>query len=132
MPPTTTAAFAHNALDHAPTWHKQLTVEFIFTLINGVLLTISDNVFVATVYISEIKQVLGVGTIDRDFERLAINTGTYLPSVATANGPAALLLLLTSANASPARLHYRRMAVMALPYTLAMGGVGLLSVIFLV
>ena len=107
----------------------------MFFLANGVLSMISDNVFVATVYISEIKQALDAGTIDRThFERLAIaiNTGTNLPSVATPNGQAAFLFLLTSAIAPLVRLSYGRMVVMALPYTLVMGGVGLLAVIFLV
>lgn len=29
MPPTTTAAFAHNFLGHAPTWYKQVIVAFL-------------------------------------------------------------------------------------------------------
>jgi NhaB family Na+:H+ antiporter len=107
----------------------------MFFLANGVLSMISDNVFVATVYISEVKQALDAGTIDRaHFERLAIaiNTGTNLPSVATPNGQAAFLFLLTSAIAPLVRLSYGRMVVMALPYTLVLGGVGLLAVIYLV
>ncbi|MDL2176853.1 sodium/proton antiporter NhaB [Stutzerimonas sp. FeSN7] len=107
----------------------------MFFLANGVLSMISDNVFVATVYISEIKQALDAGTIDRaHFERLAIaiNTGTNLPSVATPNGQAAFLFLLTSAIAPLVRLSYGRMVVMALPYTLVMGATGLLAVIYLV
>ncbi|GIR83031.1 MAG: hypothetical protein CM15mP84_07790 [Cellvibrionales bacterium] len=65
-------------------------------LANGVLSAISDNVFVATVYISEIDAALKAGEIDRaEFDRLAIaiNTGTNLPSVATPNGQAAFLFL---------------------------------------
>ncbi|MCW8125977.1 sodium/proton antiporter NhaB [Microbulbifer halophilus] len=104
----------------------------MFFVANGVLSMISDNVFVATVYISEIKQALAAGTISADhFEKLAvaINTGTNLPSVATPNGQAAFLFLLTSAIAPLVRLSYGRMVVMALPYTLVLGGVGLISVI---
>ena len=59
---------------------------------------------------------------------IAINTGTNLPSVATPNGQAAFLFLLTSAVAPLVRLSYGRMVYMALPYTLVMGGVGLLAV----
>ena len=45
----------------------------MFFLANGVLSAISDNVFVATVYISEIDAALKAGEIDRaEFDRLAI------------------------------------------------------------
>ena len=62
------------------------------------LSTVSDNVFVATVYITEVTQALDGGSIARDqFDLLAIvvNTGTNVPSVATPNGQAAFLFLLT-------------------------------------
>ncbi|MBE0508598.1 MAG: sodium/proton antiporter NhaB [Marinospirillum sp.] len=94
---------------------------------NGLLSAISDNVFVATVYIGEIKAALLREDITREhFELLAvaINTGTNLPSVATPNGQAAFLFLLTSAIAPLVRLSYGRMVMMALPYTLVMGGMG--------
>jgi NhaB family Na+:H+ antiporter len=103
----------------------------MFFLANGVLSMISDNVFVATVYISEVKSALDAGTISRqEFDQLAvaINTGTNLPSVATPNGQAAFLFLLTSALAPLIRLSYGRMVIMALPYTLVLGGVGLTMV----
>lgn len=107
----------------------------MFFLANGVLSMISDNVFVATVYINEVKSAMDAGTISRDeFDQLAvaINTGTNLPSVATPNGQAAFLFLLTSALAPLIRLSYGRMVVMALPYTLVMGGVGLAAVAFFI
>ena len=103
----------------------------MFFLANGVLSMISDNVFVATVYITEVKDALDAGDITRsEFDQLtiAINTGTNLPSVATPNGQAAFLFLLTSALAPLIRLSYGRMVFMALPYTLVLGGVGLLCV----
>ena len=103
----------------------------MFFLANGILSMISDNVFVATVYINEVKDALDAGTISRsEFDQLAvaINTGTNLPSVATPNGQAAFLFLLTSALAPLIRLSYGRMVIMALPYTLVLGSVGLLSV----
>ncbi|WP_019530155.1 sodium/proton antiporter NhaB [Dasania marina] len=106
----------------------------MFFLANGVLSMISDNVFVATVYINEIKAALDAGTINREeFELLAvaINTGTNLPSVATPNGQAAFLFLLTSALAPLIRLSYGRMVWMALPYTFVLGGVGLYAVTYL-
>lgn len=58
----------------------------------------------------------------KQFELLAvaINTGTNLPSVATPNGQAAFLFLLTSALAPLIRLSYGRMVWMALPYTIVL------------
>jgi sodium/proton antiporter, NhaB family (TC 2.A.34.1.1) len=137
---------------------------------NGILSMISDNVFVATVYISETKlsvaQALGhiegiqmTGTqlmaaltdpmtpratvlaqlpqaaadqasaIMTQFDKLAvaINTGTNIPSVATPNGQAAFLFLLTSALAPVLRLSYGRMVVLALPYTITMSITGLVA-----
>jgi len=105
----------------------------IFFLANGILSAISDNVFVATVYINEVRAALDAGIIDRDhFDKLviAINTGTNLPSVATPNGQAAFLFLLTSALAPLIRLSYMRMVIMALPYTIVLTTVGLLGVLY--
>ncbi|MCV6613292.1 MAG: sodium/proton antiporter NhaB [Amphritea sp.] len=103
----------------------------IFFIANGVLSAISDNVFVATVYINEVAAALNNGTIDRehfDLLAIAINTGTNLPSVATPNGQAAFLFLLTSAVAPLIRLSYGKMVWMALPYTIVMSTVGYISV----
>ena len=100
----------------------------------GRLSAISDNVFVATVYISEVAAALESGAIDRalfDTLAIAVNTGTNLPSVATPNGQAAFLFLLTSALAPLIRLSYLRMVWMALPYTITVTATGLLAVIFL-
>ncbi|MBV1924041.1 MAG: sodium/proton antiporter NhaB [Flavobacteriaceae bacterium] len=105
----------------------------MFYLANGVLSMISDNVFVATVYIGEVKQAFDSGAISLEqFEKLAIaiNTGTNLPSVATPNGQAAFLFLLTSAIAPLIKLDYFKMVKMAFPYTIVLGVVGLLGVIY--
>lgn len=105
----------------------------MFFIANGILSAISDNVFVATVYINEVSAAFANGTISREhFENLAIaiNTGTNLPSVATPNGQAAFLFLLTSAIAPLVRLSYMRMVVMALPYTIVLSAVGLGAVMF--
>ena len=105
----------------------------MFFLANGVLSAISDNVFVATVYINEVKSVFDSGLISREhFDKLvvSINTGTNLPSVATPNGQAAFLFLLTSALAPLIRLSYMRMVIMALPYTFVLTTVGLLCVFY--
>lgn len=147
--------------------HTQLAAYYIA---NGLLSMISDNVFVATVYISETKMhfvnVLGaipnigmtgqalmekltdpeltrpevLSTLPQaaadqaaaamgQFDKLAvaINTGTNIPSVATPNGQAAFLFLLTSALAPVIRLSYGRMVVLALPYTITMSIMGLVA-----
>lgn len=141
--------------------------------VNGFLSMISDNVFVATVYISETKnhvtQSLGLipdigmtgaqlmdkltdaqvprsevlatlpqaaadqaSAIMTQFDKLAvaINTGTNIPSIATPNGQAAFLFLLTSAVAPVVRLSYGRMVMLALPYTITMSIAGLLATYF--
>lgn len=140
---------------------------------NGLLSMISDNVFVATVYVSETKahviNTLGqipdigmtgvqlmekltdshvpradvlatlppaaaeqAGAIMTQFDKLAvsINTGTNIPSVATPNGQAAFLFLLTSALAPVIRLSYGRMVMLALPYTVTMSVTGFLATLF--
>ncbi len=145
-----------------------------YYIVNGVLSMISDNVFVATVYISETKahitQTLSqipnlplsgaelmekltdghtpradvlvtlpaaaaeeANSIMTQFDKLAvaINTGTNIPSVATPNGQAAFLFLLTSALAPVIRLSYGRMVMLALPYTVTMSISGLIATYFL-
>ena len=104
----------------------------IFFIANGILSMISDNVFVATVYINEVTEAFESGAISRahfDNLAIAINTGTNLPSVATPNGQAAFLFLLTSSLAPLIRLSYGGMVWMALPYTVVLGSVGLVCVI---
>ena len=99
----------------------------MFYIANGLLSAISDNVFVATVYIGEVKAAYDAGTISlQQFNLLAvaINTGTNIPSVATPNGQAAFLFLLTSSIAPLIRLSYMTMVKMALPYTVVMGLTG--------
>lgn len=100
----------------------------MFYLANGALSMVSDNVFVGSVYITEVTAALNSGAITRDqFDLLAvaINTGTNLPSVATPNGQAAFLFLLTSAIAPLLRLSYGTMVYMAIPYTIVLTIVGL-------
>ena len=104
----------------------------IFFVANGVLSAISDNVFVATIYINEIKEALDMNIISRSqFDKLAIaiNTGTNIPSIATPNGQAAFLFLLTSSLAPLINLSYIRMVIMALPYTIILSIVGFISVV---
>jgi NhaB family Na+:H+ antiporter len=145
-----------------------------YYIANGALSMISDNVFVATVYVSETKMhfvkmlgaipnigMTGEALMDKltdpyvtrvdalatlpeaaatqasalmhQFDKLAvsINTGTNIPSVATPNGQAAFLFLLTSALAPVIRLSYGRMVVLALPYTITMSLAGLAATYYL-
>lgn len=144
-----------------------------YYIANGLLSSISDNVFVATVYISETKMhfvhmlgaipdigMTGQQLMDKltdphiaradvlatlphaaavqaknlmlhlDKLAVAINTGTNIPSVATPNGQAAFLFLLTSALAPVIRLSYGRMVMLALPYTITMSLTGLAAVYY--
>ncbi len=151
--------------------HTQLAAYY---LANGLLSVISDNVFVATVYISETKihfvEMMGAipdigmtgqqlmdkltnaslsrsevlaalpptaaeqaGALINHLDKLAVtvNTGTNIPSVATPNGQAAFLFLLTSAVAPVIRLSYGRMVYLVLPYTITMSLTGLAATYFL-
>lgn len=106
----------------------------LFYLFNGLLSAISDNVFVGSVYINEAKNALNHGMIThQQFERLAVatNAGTNLPSVATPNGQAAFLFLMTSALAPLIRLSYGRMVWMAFPFTVVLSLAGYLSLVFI-
>ena len=165
----------------------------LFYAANGLLSMISDNVFVATVYINQVTEIyqssvcafsshpdaalacrspqafealmasatpaqlqvvcpspeqfqalaaaaaqagneFPTACLDRpqfDALAVAINTGTNIPSVATPNGQAAFLFLLTSALAPLIRLSYGRMVIMALPYTITMSITGILALWYL-
>ena len=103
-------------------------------LANGLLSGISDNVFVATIYIGELQRALAAGQLaPEQFAHLAVavNAGTNIPSIATPNGQAAFLFLLTSALAPLLRLSYGRMCWMALPYLVVTSVVGWVAVVFL-
>ncbi len=101
---------------------------------SGLLSAISDNVFVASIWIGEIKGAFERGEIDQrafDMLAVAINTGTNIPSIATPNGQAAFLFLLTSALAPLIRLSYFQMVWMALPYLITMTSAAVLAVLYL-
>jgi NhaB family Na+:H+ antiporter len=103
-----------------------------FFIANGVLSAISDNVFVATVYISEIAAIKdSLPEIQYEKLAVAINMGTNIPSVSTPNGQAAFLFLLTSAIAPLVKLSYMQMVKLALPYAIIMTAVGLAATAFL-
>ncbi|GAB6180100.1 sodium/proton antiporter NhaB [Desulfotomaculum defluvii] len=105
-----------------------------FFAANGILSAISDNVFVATVYMSETQKAFEAGVIAQEqYQKMAvaINMGTNIPSVATPNGQAAFLFLLTSALAPLIRLSYMEMVRLALPYAIVMTITGLLATMYL-
>ncbi len=107
----------------------------VFYLANGIISAVSDNVFVATIYIEQVHDALLDKIITPDHYNdlaIAINAGTNLPSVATPNGQSAFLFLLTSAIAPLVKLPYMRMMWMALPYTIVLTIVGLLCTMFLI
>ena len=101
----------------------------------GMLSMVSDNVFVAGTYINQIAAAFHGGAISREqFDTLAVvvSAGTNIPSVATPNGQAAFLFLLTSPLASLIRLDYLRMLRLAFPYALTMTTTGLVAVALMV
>ncbi|EEJ0025511.1 sodium/proton antiporter NhaB [Salmonella enterica subsp. enterica] len=105
----------------------------LFYIFSGVLSMVSDNVFVGSVYINEVKNAFDNNLISLgQFENLAvaINTGTNLPSIATPSGQAAFLFLLTSRLATMIKFSYGKMVWMALPYTVVIAFVGLFSLFF--
>lgn len=108
---------------------------------NGVLSAVSDNVFVATIFVDEVAKSLKyedgsfVDPIDGPilYQKLgcAIIAGTNLPSMYTPNGQAALLFILTSSIAPLVHLSYRKMMVMTLPYATVSTIMGGVAVVFL-
>lgn len=111
--------------------HNQLVA---FFLANGIMSAISDNVFVATVYITELRTAFESGAFSQEWYSklaVAVNMGTNIPSIATPNGQAAFLFLLTSSLAPVIKLSYMEMVKLALPYTIALTTIGLLATMFL-
>ena len=96
---------------------RRMLYSFFFA--SGILSSVSDNVFVAAVYIQQATGALTQGIIDKArFDHVArmINLGTNIFSVVTPNGQAAFLFLLTSAMGRRIGLSYVRMIRMAFPY----------------
>jgi len=67
-----------------------------------------------------------------EYEHLAVvvNMGTNIPAMATPNGHAALLFLLTSPLAPLLKLSYLKMVELTLPYTIVMAMTGALAIYF--
>ncbi len=122
-----------------PVMHRVLELDghaqvATFYAVTGALSAISDNVFVATLYVEELVGALGSGALDRaqfDHLMVALNAGTNVPSIATPNGQAAFLFVLGSALAPLIRLSYGRMVWMALPYFVVITTAGLLAALYL-
>ncbi|GAB4395296.1 MAG: sodium/proton antiporter NhaB [Microscillaceae bacterium] len=89
---------------------------YMFFAFSGILSAISDNVFVGTIYIKQAVAALGTESLQVSNVAVAINVGTNIPSIATPNGQAAFLFLLTNAIAGRIKLSYLRMVIMAMPY----------------
>ena len=106
-------------------------------LVNGVLSMVSDNVFVATIFIESVSAAYhetgptASNMTHAHFEDLAvaINMGTNLPSCATPNGQAAFLFILTSTVAPLVQLSYFGMVKMTAPYTVTLSLAGLLGIL---
>ena len=102
--------------------------------VNGTLSFVSDSVFIASVFISEIDKAFVAGAFSREwYEQLGtvVNMGTNIPALATPNGQAAFLFLLTSSLAPLLRLSYMEMVKLALPYTIVTSGVGAVAIYYL-
>ena len=62
---------------------------------------------------------------------VVVNMGTNIPAVATPNGQAAFLFLLTSSLAPLIKLSYMQMVKLAFPYTVTMTATGAICIYFL-
>lgn len=93
---------------------------YFFFFASGILSAISDNVFVATIYIQQAIAALGADHPRLPDIAMAINAGTNLPSIATPNGQAAFLFLLTNVLAARIHLSYMKMVKMAFPYLIVL------------
>jgi len=110
---------------------KAQLIALYFT--NGTLSFVSDNVFIASIFISEVDTAYAAGAFTQDwYEKLAVvvNMGTNIPAIATPNGQAAFLFLLTSALSPLIKLSYFQMFKLTLPYTIVMTTTGALAIYF--
>jgi len=100
---------------------------------NGALSAVSDNVFIASVFIKEVEQLYLQGLFSNEWYSklaVAVSIGTNVPAIATPNGHAALLFLLTSSLAPKIDLSYWQMVKLTLPYTIAMTVTGGAAIYF--
>ncbi len=103
---------------------------YFFFFASGLLSAISDNVFVASIYIQQAIDAMPTDRAQLERIAVAINVGTNIPSIATPNGQAAFLFLLTNALAAKIHLSYLRMMKMALPYLIVLTATATLFLTF--
>jgi NhaB family Na+:H+ antiporter len=111
--------------------HAQLIALYF---VNGTLSFVSDNVFVASVFINEVDKAFVAGMFNREwYEKLAVvvNMGTNIPAIATPNGQAGFLFILTSSLAPLIGLSYFKMFKLVLPYTIVLTTAGALAAYFI-
>jgi len=105
----------------------------VLYIVNGVLSMVSDSVFVAAVFISEMDTAHKAGAFSTDwYQNIAtvINMGTNIPALGTPNGTAGFLFLLTSALSPLIKLSYFRMLAIMIPYFIVLSTVGGIVVYF--
>lgn len=109
------------------------SIQFIsFYLFNGILSSVSDNIFVSSICMNEIQYAFNHGFIDLEKLKkltLIINIGTNIPSMATPNGQSAFLFVLTSQIAFILKLTYKRMIIMTIPFTIITSSTGLIFIL---
>ncbi|MDR2935696.1 MAG: sodium/proton antiporter, partial [Candidatus Adiutrix sp.] len=101
--------------------------------VNGVLSMVSDSVFVASVFITEMDKAYQDGAFTLDwYQNLAtvINMGTNITSLGTPNGTAGFLFLLTSSLAPLIKLSYLEMVRIMIPYFLTLSLTGGVMIYF--
>jgi NhaB family Na+:H+ antiporter len=105
----------------------------ILYIVNGVLSMVSDSVFVASIFITEVDNAYKAGAFSLEwYQKLAavVNMGTNIPSLGTPNGTAGFLFLLTSALAPLIKLSYFRMLMIMIPYFIVLSSIGGIMVYF--
>lgn len=104
---------------------------YAYYLATGALSVVSDNVFVAMVYITDALELHRKGVISREELELiavAINAGTNVLSIGTPNGQAAFLFLLMSCLKEELRLGYMKIFWHTLPYFMILTPVGFFGI----
>ena len=121
-----------------PVIHWVLSLEgqlqlLVLYAVNGTLSMVSDSVFVAAVFITEMDNAYQAGAFSLDwYQNIAtvINMGTNIPSLGTPNGTAGFLFLLTSALSPLIKLSYFRMLMLMIPYFVILSTTGAIAVYF--
>jgi len=105
----------------------------VLYIVNGILSMVSDSVFVAAVFITEMDNAYKEGFFSLEwYQNLAavINMGTNISSLGTPNGTAGFLFLMTSSLAPLIQLSYFQMIKIMIPYFITLSTTGALMVYF--